>query len=167
MLHAQVEAGWSTLVMMEAAGSDSGTPTSPVTLVDARLMALDEDAEAAVEEMAAAQRELKLDEGDADAAAGEAAAADAAAAAAAAAAGAGTEREQMLAEQFLAEINAKAAGPAMAAARPVPVAEQQLSDEVMAEIDAQMAAATDEELEQIAQQMYGQQQQGGAQKSAT
>jgi hypothetical protein len=165
--------------MMEAAGSDSGTPTAPVTLVDARLMGLDEDAQAAVEEMAAAQREMKFDEGDADAAAAAAAGAgagtdrrqqldqgDAAAAAAAAAAGAGTEREQMLAEQFMAEMNAKAAGPAMAAARPEPVAEQQLSEEVMAEIDAQMAAATDEELEQIAQQLYGQQQQGGAQKAA-
>jgi gamma-glutamylcysteine synthetase len=149
---AQVEAGWSTLVMMEAAGSDSGTPTSPVTLVEARLMALDEDAEAAVEQMAAAQRELTLDEGEADAAA-----------AAAAAAGAGTDREQLLAEQFMAEINAQAAGPAMAAAKPAPVAEQQLSEEIMAQIDAQMAAATDEELEQIAGQLA--EQQGGAQKA--
>jgi hypothetical protein len=153
----QVEAGWSSLAMMEAAGSDSGTPTSPVTLVDCRLMGLDEDAEAAVEEVAAAQREAQLEE---------AASSDEDAAAAAAAAGAGAEREQLLAEQFLAEMNAKAAGPAMAAARPVPVAEQQLSDEMMAEIEAQMAAATDAELEQIAQQMYGQQQQGGAQKAA-
>uniref|UniRef100_A0A383VC15 peptidylprolyl isomerase n=1 Tax=Tetradesmus obliquus TaxID=3088 RepID=A0A383VC15_TETOB len=70
----QVEAGWSTLMMMESAGSDSGSPTSPVTLVDCRMMGLDEDVEAAVQEMAAAQR------------------------------------EQQLAEQFMAEMDAEAAG---------------------------------------------------------
>lgn len=70
----QVEAGWSTLMMMESAGSDSGSPTSPVTLVDCRMMGLDEDVEAAVQEMAAAQR------------------------------------EQQLAQQFMAEMDAEAAG---------------------------------------------------------
>jgi hypothetical protein len=76
----QVEAGWSTLMMMESAGSDSGTPSSPVSLVACRMMGLDEDAEAAVEELAAAQR------------------------------------EQQLAEQFMADMDAEAAAAADAAA---------------------------------------------------
>lgn len=59
-------------MMMEGAGSDSGAPTQPVTLLDCREMSLDEDPEAAVEELAAAQREQRLAEeflAEADAAA--------------------------------------------------------------------------------------------------
>jgi hypothetical protein len=98
----QVEAGWSTLVMMESAGSDSGAPTTPVTLVDCRMMGLDEDVEATVEEVAAAQR------------------------------------EQQLAEQF------------------------------MAEMDAEVAAAAEEAAEELQQQILSeQQQQGDVHKTAS
>eukprot|EP00879_Flechtneria_rotunda_P011269 GHRR01011771.1.p1 GENE.GHRR01011771.1~~GHRR01011771.1.p1 ORF type:complete len:328 (+),score=115.83 GHRR01011771.1:407-1390(+) len=57
----KVEAGWSTLMLMEGAGSDSGAPTSPVTILDCQEVGLDADPEALVEAAAAEQREQKYE----------------------------------------------------------------------------------------------------------
>eukprot|EP00878_Enallax_costatus_P014016 GHUV01014658.1.p2 GENE.GHUV01014658.1~~GHUV01014658.1.p2 ORF type:complete len:206 (+),score=51.36 GHUV01014658.1:381-998(+) len=58
----KVEAGWSTLMLMEGAGTDSGATTKDVIITDCRLMDLTEDPEATVEELAAEQREKQLAE---------------------------------------------------------------------------------------------------------
>lgn len=71
-----VEAGFTTLMMMEGAGSDSGAVNPPVTIVDCRELDLGVDPQAAVEEYEQAQREQQMAaefvaEFDAAAAAGE------------------------------------------------------------------------------------------------
>lgn len=55
-----VEAGWSTLMMMESEGTDSGNVTTPVTILDCRELDLSVDPEAAVREMEQAQREQQM-----------------------------------------------------------------------------------------------------------
>jgi cyclophilin family peptidyl-prolyl cis-trans isomerase len=55
-----VEAGWSTLMMMEGEGSEAGNTLKPVSILDCRELELSVDPEAAVEELAQEQREQRM-----------------------------------------------------------------------------------------------------------
>lgn len=55
-----VEAGWSTLMMLEGAGSDNGNVLTPVTVVDCKELDLAVDPEAAVTELEQAQRQQQM-----------------------------------------------------------------------------------------------------------
>eukprot|EP00775_Hariotina_reticulata_P008549 gene8549-8732_t len=57
-----VEAGWSTLVMLEACGTDSGGTSNPVQILECRQLDITDDPEALVEQLAAAQVESKLND---------------------------------------------------------------------------------------------------------